>query len=37
VQVIVTAANVIVMLFVIIAGGYLGFQTGWKGYSVTGG
>ncbi|KAF3326700.1 cationic amino acid transporter 2, vacuolar-like isoform X2 [Carex littledalei] len=37
VQVIVTAANFIVMLFVIIAGGYLGFQTGWKGYSVTGG
>ncbi|XP_078165327.1 cationic amino acid transporter 2, vacuolar-like isoform X2 [Carex rostrata] len=37
VQVIVTAANFIVMLFVIIAGGYLGFQTGWKGYSMTGG
>ncbi|KAJ4796716.1 cationic amino acid transporter 2 [Rhynchospora pubera] len=37
VQVIVTAANVIVMLFVIIAGGYLGFKTGWQGYSVKGG
>jgi hypothetical protein len=37
VQVTMTVANVIAMLFVIIAGGYLGFQTGWKGYSVPGG
>ncbi|KAJ3673569.1 hypothetical protein LUZ60_005561 [Juncus effusus] len=34
VQVIVTIANVIVMIFVIIAGSYLGFKTGWTGYSV---
>ncbi|KAK1270563.1 Cationic amino acid transporter 2, vacuolar [Acorus gramineus] len=37
VQGIVTIANVCVMLFVIIAGGYLGFQTGWVGYSVPSG
>lgn len=36
-QAIVTTANVIVMLFVIIAGGYLGFQTGWVGYSMSSG
>ncbi|GMI85463.1 cationic amino acid transporter 2 [Hibiscus trionum] len=33
-QGIVTAANVFVMLFVIIAGGYLGFKTGWTGYEL---
>ncbi|WOK99460.1 hypothetical protein Cni_G08172 [Canna indica] len=37
VQGIVTTANVCVLLFVIIAGGYIGFQTGWVGYSVAGG
>lgn len=30
----VTILNVCVMIFVIIAGGYLGFKTGWVGYSV---
>ncbi|XP_020104632.1 cationic amino acid transporter 3, mitochondrial-like isoform X2 [Ananas comosus] len=35
IQATVTTANVIVMLFVIIAGGYLGFQTGWIGYTVS--
>eukprot|EP00268_Persea_americana_P036680 TRINITY_DN361_c0_g1_i1.p1 TRINITY_DN361_c0_g1~~TRINITY_DN361_c0_g1_i1.p1 ORF type:complete len:636 (-),score=100.05 TRINITY_DN361_c0_g1_i1:375-2282(-) len=33
-QAIVTSANLCVMVFVIIAGGYLGFQTGWVGYSL---
>ncbi|CAL9204786.1 cationic amino acid transporter 2, vacuolar [Musa acuminata AAA Group] len=37
VQAIVTAANVCVLLFVIIAGGYIGFQTGWVGYTVNDG
>ncbi|KAM0943570.1 putative amino acid/polyamine transporter I, cationic amino acid transporter [Dioscorea sansibarensis] len=37
VQAIVTTANVFVMLFVIVAGGYIGFQTGWVGYSVSSG
>ncbi|XP_073005979.1 cationic amino acid transporter 2, vacuolar-like isoform X1 [Typha latifolia] len=37
VQAVVTAANVCVMLFVIIAGGYIGFHTGWVGYSVASG
>ncbi|XXG65335.1 hypothetical protein AAC387_Pa05g3060 [Persea americana] len=36
-QAIVTSANVCVMIFVIIAGGYLGFQTGWVGYAVPNG
>lgn len=34
VQSIVTTANVCAMLFVIIAGGYLGFKTGWVGYEL---
>ncbi|XP_058086988.1 cationic amino acid transporter 2, vacuolar-like [Magnolia sinica] len=33
-QAIVTSANVCVMVFVIIAGGYLGFKTGWAGYAL---
>ncbi|KAJ6813626.1 cationic amino acid transporter 3, mitochondrial-like [Iris pallida] len=37
VQSITTIANVCVMVFVIVAGGYLGFQTGWVGYSVPSG
>ncbi|XP_010909913.1 cationic amino acid transporter 2, vacuolar [Elaeis guineensis] len=37
VQAIVTTANVCVMLFVIIVGGYIGFQTGWVGYTVASG
>ncbi|XP_043725811.1 cationic amino acid transporter 2, vacuolar [Telopea speciosissima] len=37
VQAIVTTANMFVMVFVIIAGGYLGFQTGWVGYEVPNG
>ncbi|KAJ0966375.1 hypothetical protein J5N97_027513 [Dioscorea zingiberensis] len=37
VQAIITIANVFVMLFVIIAGGYIGFKTGWVGYTVSSG
>lgn len=37
VQSIVTTLNVCVMIFVIIAGGYIGFTTGWVGYSVSSG
>ncbi|OWM73176.1 cationic amino acid transporter 2, vacuolar [Punica granatum] len=33
-QGIVTTANVCAMMFVIIAGGYLGFKTGWAGYEL---
>ncbi|KAH7855057.1 hypothetical protein Vadar_020719 [Vaccinium darrowii] len=33
-QAIVTIANVCAMIFVIIAGGYLGFKTGWIGYDL---
>jgi cationic amino acid transporter 1 len=33
-QAIVTSANVCAMLFVIIAGTYLGFKTGWPGYEL---
>ncbi|CAH2048386.1 unnamed protein product, partial [Thlaspi arvense] len=34
-QGIVTAANVCVLLFVIVAGTYLGFKTGWAGYELS--
>lgn len=34
VQSIVTTANICAMIFVIIAGGYLGFKTGWAGYEL---
>ncbi|XWS42724.1 hypothetical protein CRYUN_Cryun16bG0038500 [Craigia yunnanensis] len=33
-QAIVTTANVCAMIFVIVAGGYLGFKTGWSGYEL---
>lgn len=33
-QVVVTTANVCAMIFVIIAGGYLGFKSGWTGYEL---
>ncbi|CAN7026457.1 unnamed protein product [Brassica oleracea var. botrytis] len=36
-QGIVTAANVCVLLFVIVAGSYLGFKTGWAGYELSSG
>ncbi|XP_077247731.1 cationic amino acid transporter 2, vacuolar-like [Tasmannia lanceolata] len=36
-QSVVTTTNVCVMVFVIIAGSYLGFQTGWVGYSLPSG
>lgn len=36
-QGVVTVLNCFVMLFVIIAGSYIGFQTGWVGYKVAGG
>ncbi|KAL8193299.1 hypothetical protein R6Q57_026880 [Mikania cordata] len=35
VQSIVTTANICAMIFVIIAGGYLGFKSGWVGYKLT--
>ncbi|KAL8129484.1 hypothetical protein V2J09_018639 [Rumex salicifolius] len=35
VQGVVTVANVCAMIFVIIAGGYLGFKTGWTGYELS--
>ncbi|XP_057437765.1 cationic amino acid transporter 4, vacuolar-like [Lotus japonicus] len=36
-QSIVTTVNVIVMLFIIIVGGYLGFTSGWVGYELPSG
>ncbi|CAK9166564.1 unnamed protein product [Ilex paraguariensis] len=33
-QGITTAANICAMIFVIVAGGYLGFKTGWPGYEL---
>ncbi|KAL6008417.1 hypothetical protein ACLOJK_033927 [Asimina triloba] len=33
-QAIITSANVCVLIFVIVAGSYLGFQTGWIGYGL---
>jgi hypothetical protein len=37
VQGVVTVLDCFVMLLVIIAGSYIGFQTGWVGYKVAGG
>ncbi|KAK9125561.1 hypothetical protein Scep_014407 [Stephania cephalantha] len=37
VQAIVTTANVCIMVFVIVVGGYLGFQNGWPGYELPSG
>ncbi|KAL7093103.1 hypothetical protein ACP275_11G022400 [Erythranthe tilingii] len=37
VQGIVTAANICALMFIIIAGGYLGFKTGWRGYELPAG
>ncbi|KAK6151428.1 hypothetical protein DH2020_014063 [Rehmannia glutinosa] len=37
VQGIVTAANVCALIFIIVAGGYLGVKTGWPGYELTAG
>ncbi|KAF3441211.1 hypothetical protein FNV43_RR15124 [Rhamnella rubrinervis] len=36
-QMIVTTVNLCAMLFIIIAGGYLGFKTGWVGYELQSG
>ncbi|KAL2320516.1 hypothetical protein Fmac_029485 [Flemingia macrophylla] len=36
-QSIVTTINVCVMLFIILAGGYLGFKSGWVGYELSNG
>ncbi|XP_071734801.1 cationic amino acid transporter 2, vacuolar [Rutidosis leptorrhynchoides] len=35
VQSVVTIANICAMIFVIIAGGYLGFKSGWTGYKLS--
>ncbi|XP_073286797.1 cationic amino acid transporter 2, vacuolar-like [Primulina huaijiensis] len=35
VQGIITSANVCAMIFVIVAGGYLGIKTGWPGYELS--
>ncbi|KAL3632671.1 Carnitine O-acetyltransferase mitochondrial [Castilleja foliolosa] len=37
VQGIITVANICAMIFVIIAGGYLGFKNGWPGYELSAG
>ncbi|KAI3472421.1 hypothetical protein Pfo_029542 [Paulownia fortunei] len=37
VQGIVTAANICALIFIIVAGGYLGFKTGWRGYELPAG
>ncbi|KAL8041097.1 hypothetical protein ABFS82_10G141800 [Erythranthe guttata] len=37
VQGVVTVANICAMVFVIVAGGYLGFKTGWPGYKLSSG
>ncbi|KAK1409846.1 hypothetical protein QVD17_36375 [Tagetes erecta] len=37
VQSIVTTANICAMIFVILAGGYLGFKNGWAGYKLSNG
>ncbi|KAK9078583.1 hypothetical protein SSX86_002640 [Deinandra increscens subsp. villosa] len=37
VQSVVTTANICAMFFVIIAGGYLGFKSGWVGYKLSSG
>ncbi|KAK9061480.1 hypothetical protein SSX86_018661 [Deinandra increscens subsp. villosa] len=37
VQSVVTIANICAMIFVIIAGGYLGFKSGWVGYKLSAG
>lgn len=34
-EAVVTSGNVCAMVFVIIAGGYLGFKTGWAGYELS--
>ncbi|KAL8460153.1 hypothetical protein ACS0TY_031893 [Phlomoides rotata] len=36
-QGIVTAVNVCALIFVIVAGGYLGFKSGWRGYELSSG
>ncbi|XP_057767324.1 cationic amino acid transporter 2, vacuolar-like [Salvia miltiorrhiza] len=36
-QGIVTSVNVCALIFVIVAGGYLGFKTGWRGYELPAG
>ncbi|XP_024984797.1 cationic amino acid transporter 4, vacuolar-like isoform X1 [Cynara cardunculus var. scolymus] len=36
-QGIITTVNVVALLFVIVAGGYVGFKTQWVGYQVAGG
>ncbi|KAL8241333.1 hypothetical protein R6Q59_014688 [Mikania micrantha] len=37
VQSVVTTANIFAMIFVILAGGYLGFKNGWVGYKLSDG
>jgi len=34
VQSVVTTVNICALIFVIIAGGYLGFKSGWVGYKL---
>jgi len=34
VQSVVTTVNILALIFVIIAGGYLGFKSGWVGYEL---
>ncbi|KAL6540798.1 Carnitine O-acetyltransferase mitochondrial [Orobanche minor] len=37
VQGVVTAVNTCALIFIIVAGGYLGFKTGWRGYELPAG
>jgi solute carrier family 7 (cationic amino acid transporter), member 1 len=34
IQSIVTSVNICALIFIIVAGGYLGFKTGWIGYKL---
>lgn len=36
-QAVITTINVIALLFIIVAGGYVGFKTQWVGYQIPGG
>lgn len=37
VQATVTTVNIVALIFILIAGGIVGFRTGWKGYQVSSG
>ena len=37
VQATVTTINIVALVFILIAGGIVGFRTGWKGYQISSG